>query len=150
MEANARDRAQEVLETALAERGGPDPREPCRERLRELRELDRSAYDEALRHFGETLAPGIASGSLDPIDAWTDFARTLAERCAPGRTVAIDATGRATPWDPVAGRGSLVLHLPGAGGGRALLVSLPAEPSDAQRATFDWLVLGRQKLETAG
>ena len=57
----------------------------------------------------------------------------------------IDATGRARPWEGPTAK-ELVLHLPDARNGRALLVGLPAELSDAQRATYDVLVAGKQRL----
>ena len=150
MASSERDLAQEALEHALARDGAPDPRGLCRERLRDLKDGNRGAYEEAVRHYEEVLVPGIASGVLDPLDAWTEYARQLAELSAPGRTVAIDESGRALPWEPESWREKLVLHIPHAGSGRALLVALPREPSEAQRATYEWLALGRQKLPEAG
>ena len=67
---------------------------------------------------------------------------------APGRTVAIDETGRASPYEKPT-RTDLVLHLPDAKGTRALLVGLPAEPSPAQRATYDVLVAGKQRAQSS-
>ena len=40
----------------------------------------------------------------------------------------------------------MILHLPDARNARALLVALPPEPSAAQMATHNWLVLGRRGL----
>jgi hypothetical protein len=92
------------------------------------------------------LVESIASGGVAPLDAWTEYGRRLAELTAPGRTVAIDATGRSRPYQPPNTSDDLVLHLPRASGGRALLVALPKDLSDAQRATYDWLVAGRLKM----
>jgi len=61
-----------------------------------------------------------------------------------GRTVSIDETGRAHPYEaPMDGR--LVLHLPDDPKVRAILVGLPTDLSSAQRVTYDALVLGKQR-----
>ena len=147
MTAGDRDRADALLEQVLQQTGARDPREFYRERMRELKERDRGAYDQAVRYFEETLIPSIASGEAEPLVAWTEYGRRLAELSAPGRTVSIDPSGRAGPYSSPSGPDALVLHLPQAAGGRALLVGLPRALSEAQRATYDWLVMGRQKLK---
>jgi hypothetical protein len=86
----------------------------------------------------------VASGDLEPLEAWTEYGRRLAESLAPGRTVAIDGTGLAHPFAAPAGRDKLVLHIPEGPKGRPLLVGLPAELTPAQRATYDVLVSGKQ------
>lgn len=145
-----RERADARLEQALRDSGARDPREFYRERLRELKGRSPEAYQEALRHFDDVLVPSVAAGEAEPLTAWTDYGRRLAELSAPGRTVTIDPTGRAEPFHSPAPSDALVLHLP-EGGGRALLVGLPRTPSEAQRATYEWLVGGRQRLrEDAG
>jgi hypothetical protein len=141
-----RERADARLDQSLQQTGARDPREFYRERLRELKERDAGAYGQAVRYFEEVLIPSIAEGGQEPLAAWTEYGRRLAELSAPGRTVTVDATGRAGPYAPPAGPDALVLHLPQVAGGRALLVGLPRALSEAQRATYDWLVLGRQKL----
>ena len=146
MASDERARADQRLEAVLSESGRRDPREFYRERLRELRERDREAYEQAVRYYEETLVPSVASGSAEPLSAWMEYGRRLAELSAPGRTLTVDASGRAQEYEPDSAADSLVLHLPQAGGGRALLVALPRELSPAQRATYDWLVAGRQKL----
>lgn len=138
--------AEERFEQALQERNARDPREYYRERLRELREADPGAYEEAVGYYRETLIPSIASGEADPLDAWREYGRRLAELTAPGRTVEIDATGRSEPYGSGAPGDRLVLHLPEDSGRKALLVSLPPDPSEAQRATYRLLVAGRQTL----
>lgn len=133
------------LEEALEARGARDPREFYRERLRALKERSSEGYQEAVAYYRDTLLPAVVGGSVDPLEAWTRYGRRLAEASAPGRTVAVDATGRAEPWSDPPPLDHLILHLPEDTGQRALLVGLPAELSPAQRATYDVLVAGRQK-----
>jgi hypothetical protein len=139
------ERADRMLEAALEATGARDPREFYRDRLRELKQADPDAYQGAVAYYRDTLLPLVANGEGDPLGAWTEYGRRLAQALAPGRTVSVDDTGRAHPYDgPRADR--LVLHLPDAGGSRALLVGLPAELSAAQRATYDVLVAGKQSV----
>ncbi len=139
------DEADRRLEEALRASGARDPREFYRERLRELKESNPDGYRAAVTYYRETLIPTVAGGSEPPLQAWTEYGRQLAEAAAPGRTVAIDATGRARAYTGPADPDALVLHLPRQPG-RALLVGLPAALTSAQRATFDVLVQGKQKL----
>lgn len=138
-------RADARLEAALAEAGARDPREFYRERLRDLKKANPDGYAQAVAYYRDTLIPQVASGEGDPLAAWTEYGRRLAEAVVPGRTVAVDDTGRAHPYRSPAPRDRLVLHLPEAKGSRALLVGLPAELTPAQRATYDVLVSGKQK-----
>ncbi|MDH5590612.1 MAG: hypothetical protein OEZ65_13520 [Gemmatimonadota bacterium] len=133
------------LDDALAASGARDPREFYRERLRELKQLDVDRYAEAVAYYRDTLIPTVAEGREDPLVAWTEYGRHLASLVAPGRTVEIDATGLAHPYAHPYDPARLVLHLPDQSGGRALLVGLPSELSAPQRATYDILVMGRQK-----
>jgi hypothetical protein len=137
--------ADNALEAALAATGARDPREFYRERLRELKRLRPDEYEAAVAYYSETLIPEVARGARDPLEAWTEYGRRLAAALAPGRTVGIDETGRAHPWLG-SERDRLVLHLPDDNGARALLVGLPPTLSDAQRATYDVLVTGKQRL----
>jgi len=134
--------AEKRLEAALAAEGARDPREFYRERLRELKEADPDGYANAVAHYRDTLLPSIASGKVDPLDAWTEYGRTLATALAPGRTVRIDRTGKAHPYQAPS-REDLILQLPEKG--RAVLVALPATLSRAQRASYDVLVAGKTK-----
>lgn len=140
------DTADRLLQEALEREGARDPREFYRTQLRELRELNGEAYDRAVAYYRETLLPTIAEGRADPIRAWAAYGRTLAELRAPGRTVAVDGTGRSRGLEGTGEPDELVLHLPDERRHRAILVSLPPELTPAQRATYDWLVSGRQKL----
>lgn len=133
------------LEEALAAAGARDPREFYRERLRELKQANPDGYRDAVAYYRDTLIPRVARGDAPPLEAWTEYGRRLAEAAAPGRTVAVDGTGRAHPYDAPAAPDRLILHLPD-DPGRALLVGLPAELTEAQRATYAVLVQGKQKL----
>lgn len=131
------------LEEALAASGARDPREFYRERLRVLKQESPDGYEGAVAYYRDVLIPDVASGRADPLGAWTEYGRMLATSLTPGRTVSIDASGRASAYDTPE-RDALVLHLP-EGGTRALLVGLPDALSPAQRATYDVLVSGKQR-----
>lgn len=144
MSTNVAEQADRALQEALDRAGARDPREFYRERLRELRTENPSGYEAAVSYYKDTLIPSVASGEVDPIHAWTEYGRRLATALAPGETVRIDDTGRATPYEgPEAG--GLILHIPGDSGTKALVVGLPPALSPAQRATYDVLVAGKQK-----
>ena len=142
--------ADRLLEEAMGTRGARDPREFYRTQLRELRESDPDAYRQGVDYYRDTLIPSIAGGGAEPLTAWAEYGRTLATLRAPGRTVAVDGTGRARAYEPPVTLEDLVLHLPDEKRVRALLVSLPPELTPAQRATYDWLVTGRHKLREEG
>jgi hypothetical protein len=133
------------LQEVLASSGARDPREFYRDRLRELKSADASAYVAAVAYYEDRLIPGIATTTVDPLVAWAEYGCMLAESLAPGRAVSVDATGCAHPYESPASRDQLVLHLPQNQGVRALPVSLPATLSPAQRATYDVLVSGKQR-----
>ena len=134
-----------MLEGAIAESGARDPREFYRERLRELKRASPGGYEKAVEYYREVLIPEVVSGDTHPLHAWTEYGRRLATMLAPGHTVNIDGSGRAQAYERPT-RDGLVLHLPDEKGSRALLVGLPDELSPAQRATFDVLVSGKQRL----
>jgi hypothetical protein len=140
------EQADRVFETALAQSGARDPRDFYRDRLRELKQVSPEAYEQAVTYYRDTLVPSVAGGDVDPLAAWTEYGRRLAELLTPGRTVSIDSTGRAEPYDAPPDPDRLVLHMPDTKKGRALLVALPRELSEAQKACFDWLVRGRLTL----
>ncbi len=137
------------LEEALERVGARDPREFYRDRLRELKGADPAGYEKAVAYYRDTLLPDIASGKAEPLAAWTEYGRRLAEALAPGRTVSIDGSGRAQPYEPPPALDRLIVHLPDEKGSRALLVGLPPDLTPAQRATYDVLIRGRQKLPDA-
>ena len=138
--------AEQALEAALATSGGRDPRDFYRERLRELKQVNPESYRAAVTYYREVLIPEVASGAGNPLDAWIEYGRTLAEALAPGRTVSIDETGKSHNYEGVDSSG-LILHLPQETGERALLVNLPVTMSNAQRATYDVLVKGKQRAQ---
>jgi hypothetical protein len=142
-------RAEGLLEEAIAAAGARDPREFYRTRLKELRQQSLEAYEKAVDHYRTVLVPSIADDEAEPLAAWTEYGRQLALLSAEGRTVALDASGRAHPYEVPADRDALVLHLPDDRRQRALVVGLPIELSPAQRAAYDWLVAGRNRLQEA-
>ncbi len=133
---------------ALAASGARDPRDYYREKLRELKRDSPEGYAEGVAYYQQTLIPSIADGKVDPIEAWRDYGLLIARLVAPGHPVAVDAGGRSSPFQPPGDPGDMVLHMPDQSRTRPILVTLPAEPSEAQLATFDWLVSGRQALRT--
>ena len=138
--------ADRKLEAALAATGARDPREFYRDRLRDLKQADRSAYEQAVGYYRDTLVPSVAAGA-DPLPAWTEYGRRLASLGTPGRTVMVDRTGVSEPYRAPAPPDRLILHLPDGSRGRALVVGIPAELSRAQRATYDLLVGGKLTLK---
>lgn len=146
MDEDTRKEADRRFEEARADSGARDPRDFYREALRDLKELNPAGYEEAVNHFQAVLVPSIASGQVDPLRAWREYGRLIAELTGPGRTVAIDETGRANPYSPEITMDRLVLYIRDQKRSRALLVSLPPEPSPAQLATYHLLVKGKQRL----
>lgn len=132
------------LEAALERTGARDPREFYRERLRDLKRENPQGYETAVTYYTETLLPQVAAGDVDPLECWTAYGLRLAEALAKGRTVAVDTSGVALPFDGPAGD-RLILHLPDENGARAILVGLPPKLTSAQRATYDVLVAGKHK-----
>jgi hypothetical protein len=135
--------ADRLLQESLDASGSRDPREFYRERLRELKSSNADGYQSAVAYYRDTLIPRVAGGEVEPLAAWAEYGRVLAECVAAGRTVSIDETGRAHPYQEPKDS-HLVLHLPEDNRIRAILVGLPAELSSAQRSTYDVLVSGKQ------
>jgi hypothetical protein len=137
--------ADRKLDAALATTGARDPRQFYRDRLRDLKQADPAAYEQAVVYYRDTLVPSVARGA-DPLPAWTEYGRQLATLTAAGRTLMIDEHGVAEPYLSPAPLDRLILHVPD-GRGRALVVGLPTELSRAQRATYDLLVSGKLTLK---
>lgn len=135
-----RERAERRFQQARERAGAKDPRDFYRERLRELRERDESAYRRAVDYFERTLVPNVARDDSDPLHEWLEYGRLLAELTAPGETVRIDPTGLSTPYAPPVAADDLVLHLPASTREPALPIGLPPRLSPAQRAAYDLLV----------
>ncbi len=147
MDAELQDRADRRLEERIRDEGISDPRVVCRGHLKELRARDPDAYERAVERYRTSLVPGVAQGSDDAVDLWLEYAAGLTEQLEEGRTVAIDATGRAGPLEGRWNRKDLVVHLPMNRSAPALLVAAPAELSRAQTATRGLLVEGKQQME---
>ena len=141
--------ADRLFSEALEAQGARDPRDYYRDQLRELKQSNPEAYQRAVRYYEETLLPAIATDGADPLQAWQAYGLRIAELRSPGRTVSIDETGRSQPYEPPGASDLMVLHLPEEKRSRPVLVSLPATPSAAQMATYDWLVAGKKKLREA-
>jgi hypothetical protein len=137
------------LEEALAATGARDPRPACREALREIRRRSEDEYAEAVGEYRESVIRGITQGDADPVLTWIEFGVRLADRLAPGKTLAVDGDGRARDyaWPPAGSE--LIVHLPNDRGTRAIPVALPSVPTLAQRATVQLLAHGRVKLTEA-
>jgi hypothetical protein len=114
--------------------------------LSELKRQDPSAYDEAVSRFRDSVLPSIARRETDPLTAWLDYGRHLAEKLAPGRTLSLDAHGRSSPLAGPASWRDLILHVPADARTRAILIGEPPKPTRAQRATVELLVNGRVML----
>lgn len=142
-------RAEVRLEEAITAAGARDPREFYRARLKQLREQSIEAYHKAVEHYRGVLVPSIADDEAEPLAAWTEYGRQLALLSAEGRTLTLDTSGLARPYEAPADRDALVLHLPDDRRQKALVVGLPIELSPAQRAAYDWLVAGRNRLQEA-
>lgn len=137
-------RADAALDAAVWDGRLADPRPFYRPALKYLREREPAGFREALRHFEEVLVPAVAAGA-DPAQEWRRYGQLLAEQMGAGRTVAVEPSGRARQAaEGGAAADSLVLHLPDAADAPPLVLSYPVDPSPAQGATFELLVLGRQ------
>ena len=140
MDEPTRRRAEARLERALEATGIRDPRELYRARLRALKQEDAAAFEQAVRYFDETLVPAVADESNDPIASWLEYGLLLAELSGPGRTVEIDTPGRAVPQEGAAAPDRMLLRLPDGKRSPAFPISLPAEPTPPQQATYRLLV----------
>ena len=135
-----RARADERFERALRETGARDPRNFFRDQLRDLRARDAEAFQQALTYFNQRLIPTVADDGSDPIAEWLEYGRVLASLSIPGRTVQVDASGRARDYARPVPLDALVLHLPTSAGQPALVVALPSKLTPHQRATYELLV----------
>lgn len=146
MDEATRKEADRRFEEAIATSGARDPRDFYRTALRHLKDLNPEGYKQAVDHFQTVLGPSVASGEAEPVSAWREYGKLIAELTGQGRTVAIDETGLAEAFSPQTPLERMVLHLPDAKGMRGIVVSLPPTLSPAQRATYDLLVQGKQRL----
>jgi hypothetical protein len=143
-ESDLRAVADQRFERALSEAGARDPRDFYRDRLKTLKEQDPAAFKRALAYFNETLIPSVARDASDPISEWLEYGRFLASLSTPGRTVQIDASGRARDYSRPVPLDSLVLHLPDTTTQPALIVGLPPKLTPPQKAAHELLVRQQQ------
>jgi hypothetical protein len=139
-------RADELFEESLSRTNAKDPREFYQDRLREMKGSAPDAYREAVDYYQNELIPAIAEKGADPLLSWQEYGCRLAELTTPGCPVEIDATGATHEYTPPTPEDRMILHIPEGPKGKAIVVGLPPELSPAQRATYDLLVAGRQKL----
>jgi hypothetical protein len=145
-DADLRARADERFARVLQATGARDPRDFYRKQLVALKAADANAYRRALAYFEQELIPAVAREDSDPLGEWLEYGRFLATLTGPGRTVQIDADGRAADYARPVPAGALVLHLPERTTAPAVIVGLPSSLSPAQRATYDLLVKQAQSL----
>jgi hypothetical protein len=123
-----------------------DPRPAYRERLRALKDRQPDAFARALEHYEDTVLPALASGD-DAMAVWIEYGATIAAFTATGRLVAIDATGRSTPFAKPVGESLLVLHIPDDNAAPVFIAAAPLQPTPAQQATLDLLTGNRVALD---
>lgn len=140
MSDDLRARADERFARAQQQTGARDPRDFYRDLLRDLKARDADAYGRAVQYYGEKLIPAVADDASDAVGEWLEYGRVLAVLTAPGRTVQIDAGGRARDYARPVPIDALVLHLPENASAAALVLGLPPRLSPAQRASYDLLV----------
>jgi hypothetical protein len=140
MDEDLRARADQRFERARQQTGARDPRNFLRDQLRELKGSNPDAFRRALRYFEETLIPTVADEASDPVAEWLEYGRLLASLSVPGRTVQIDAGGRARDYARPVPLEAMVLHLPENAARPALVLGIPPKLSPAQRAAYDLLV----------
>ncbi|MGQ0560385.1 MAG: hypothetical protein ACT443_00770, partial [Gemmatimonadota bacterium] len=128
----AKRQADALTQKAMAGAQFEDFRDAYRERLRWLKENRAHGFTEALSHYNDVLVPNIASGA-DPIREWIDYGQRLGELSGSGKTVRVDETGRAHPFEGSVD--GLILHLPDETTVPALPLAVPRAVSDAQQAT---------------
>lgn len=147
MKNDLQERADTLFDEARASAGmSHDPRDLYRDNLKQLKTSDTEAYDALVEHFQKRLLPSIADKGVDPLIAWREFGLEIAVRTQAGRTVSIGPCGAASEFNPGDPLDRLILHLPAKSNVRAILVGLPPQLSEAQQASYDWLVSGSKKL----
>jgi len=127
--------ARSRTDSSLSRAGLEDPRPALRDLLRRLRTEDSEGFAEATDRYERVLVPVAASEDTNPLVAWIEYARWLADRLAPGRAVKIDETGRALPASGEPEPGMLLVHLPDSQTTRALVLLAPQQLSESQQET---------------
>lgn len=137
-----RARADARLEMAIRSGGVQDPRPLYRHILKLLRDRSRDGFDRCVRYFEEELLPAVA-GDADPLAAWLDYGRHLADAIGPGREVEVGPSGRAHAVEEGAAPRGLLLYLPDDDTVPALVLRYPDPSTRAQVATVELLARGR-------
>lgn len=135
----AADAADRGYRRALARHGLRDVQPGYRALLLRLKQADPEAYEAAVARYTGEVAPRAAAAEADPLEVWIEYGMWLARRLHPGKTLAVDGTGRA---DAVEGRpplGPLILHLPKEKREKAIALAVPETPTGPQRATVELL-----------
>ena len=123
-----------------------DPRADYRALLRQLREQDAALFESAVVEYETRVAGRLADAAVDPVAAWLDYGRRLAELAGRGRTIRIDETGVSVGDDPADPSPALLIHLPADEGAAAIVIAEPRDASSAQRATIALLAERRSSL----
>lgn len=137
--ADPADIVRERTDSRLSGAGFEDPRPALRGFLKRLRARDSEAFAEATTRYEQVLVPAVARESADPLVAWSEYARWLVNRLAPGKAVNIDRTGLASPAEPEPRPDALMIHVPDDHSTRAIVVLAPLEMTEAQRETAQLL-----------
>lgn len=133
------DIVRERTDSRLSGAGFEDPRPALRGFLKRLRVQDPDSFAEATNRYEQVLVPAVSSESADPLVAWSEYARWLVNRLAPGKALNIDRTGLATPAEPEPRSDMLMIHLPDDHSTRAIVLLAPLELTEAQRETVKLL-----------
>lgn len=133
------DRAERLYRAALARHDLRDVQPLYRKLLVKLKSADPASYAAAVGRYQESVVPRLAADEEDPVALWVEYGVWLAARVAPGRAVAVDVTGQARDIPETSELGPLLLHLPDETRVPAILLALPVEPSESQRATVELL-----------
>ena len=123
-----------------------DPRADYRMLLRRLRERDTAAFESAVAEYDARVIGPLSDPTVDPVAAWLEYGRKLADIAGGGRLVRIDREGRSETGAESGAEPMLLLHLPADETAAAIVVAEPREPSPAQRAAKLLLAESRQSL----
>ena len=145
MSDESKDAVERRTEQAFERTGWQDPRAHYRALLRRLKQSETTRYDAAVQAYRSSVEARLQDVNADPVAAWLEYGRRLAELMAGGRAVRIDRDGVAAADEPGT-EPTLLLQLPADESAPAIVIALPREPSPAQRATVVLLVDGRQNL----
>lgn len=127
----------EPYEAALVEQGLEDVQPRYRRLLLELKGRDATSYERAVSRYKRDVASKQDDASV--LTAWVEYGAWLASELAPGQLVSIDADGRSRPISGSPPLGTFLMQVPTESRQRALVVTIPSDPSDAQRETASLL-----------